>query len=404
MTTISSKSLSTTLGHKPSVIVVGYSGGVDSSALLHLCKNINTKVIAVYVNHHINADSDKWQEHCLSTCTEYGIEFISHSLDTKPIGENFEAWASKQRMLFFQSIMSKYNNPILLLGHHRDDQAETFLLNAIRGSGLAGLAGIPRYRELEFGCVIRPLLDYTKAEIHEYVLRKNITHIHDDSNDDNNYRRNLIRNELMPVLHTLNPSISKTLSRSADICSDSQSVLDKLLSRELSNILVGASIDIQKLNNLDTDIQKSVIHLWFKKNTKVILKNNQVQNIVKSLDLNKDSTGWIIDISQSLQVTIEYNLLVINNTAPDSYDIDNHYIITWLETKSGLNYNIQNLVIRERQSTDKCRYIGRDKNNNLKTLFQELKIPSRLRSQAKVITQNDNIIAVYPFFVCPINN
>lgn len=403
MNTISTKTLAAVLKHKPSVIVVGYSGGVDSTVLLHLCRSLKTKVIAVHINHHININSDKWQEHCRSNCEDYGIEFISNSIGTKPNGENFEAWASKQRMQFFQGIMSKYDNPLLLLGHHRDDQAETFLLNAIRGCGLAGLSGIPYYRKLEYGAVIRPLLDHSKIEINDYAISNSIKHIHDDSNDDNSYRRNLIRNEIIPELQRLNPSISKALSRSATICSESNRVLDKLLSKELLNISTGISIDIDKLFKHDKDIQKSIIHLWFKKHNKVILKNNQVNNIVDALDSNKDSTGWIIDIGQSLQVTIEYNLLVINSIIPSNIGVDKHAIITWIENKLGIKYDTQDLVIRDRESTDRCRYIGRDKNNNLKTLFQELKIPSRVRSRSKIVTYDDKIIAVYPFFVCPTN-
>lgn len=129
--------ISQILKHSPSHIIIGYSGGVDSSVLLDITKDLDIPTIAIYINHNIHPDALKWQLHCQTICNNANIDFIAHSLDQAPKGESFEAWASKQRMDFFIEIMSQYSSPILLLGHHLDDQAETFLIQAIRGSGLA---------------------------------------------------------------------------------------------------------------------------------------------------------------------------------------------------------------------------------------------------------------------------
>ena len=224
---------------KPSNIIVGFSGGIDSSVLLHICKSLDIKVIATHINHKKNPKANSWQSHCKLVCDDYGIDIIYNAIGSKPPNENFEAWASKQRMEFFKQIMSQYDNPLLVLGHHRDDQAETFLLQAIRGSGLAGLAGITYCKKLEFGNVMRPLLKYSKKDIIYYAKLHNVRHIHDDSNDDNQYRRNFIRNKIIPELQNINPSISKTLYRSAKICSQSNNILNKLLTKELNAIYRG---------------------------------------------------------------------------------------------------------------------------------------------------------------------
>ncbi|MBK2143684.1 tRNA lysidine(34) synthetase, partial [Francisella tularensis] len=104
----------------PSHIIIGYSGGVDSSVLLNISKELDIPLIAIYINHNLHRDSLKWQIHCQQTCQKYNLQFISHSLDKVPKGESFEAWASKQRMAFFQKIMQQYSKPLLLLGHHQD--------------------------------------------------------------------------------------------------------------------------------------------------------------------------------------------------------------------------------------------------------------------------------------------
>lgn len=381
----------------PSHIIIGYSGGVDSSVLLNISKELDIPLIAIYINHNLHRDSLKWQIHCQKTCQRYNLQFISHSLDKAPKDESFEAWASKQRMAFFEKIMQRYPKPILLLGHHQNDQAETFLIQAIRGSGLAGLAGIPYYKKLHHGSVLRPLLNYNKIEIEEFAKLNNITHIYDDSNEDTKYRRNLIRNKIIPILQQVNPNISETLSRSASICAESNNILQKLLAEKLQSISQNTTIIISELIKLDDDIQKSLLHLWFKQNTQQSLKSKQIKDL--HLAVNNASTAWKIDINNNCQIHIQYNQLMIRYTAPAT-DVSKEAIISWLIENLNKKIDLTKIVIRDRKPDDKCRYHGRNKANKLKILFQELQIPATDRSKAKIILNDQRIIAVYPFFVC----
>ncbi|MED7788144.1 tRNA lysidine(34) synthetase TilS [Francisella sp. 19X1-34] len=382
----------------PSHIIIGYSGGIDSSVLLNITKDLNIPIIAIYINHNIHANALAWQTHCEKTCDKYNIQFINHSLEQVPKGESFEAWASKQRMSFFQQVMKNYPSPLLLLGHHLDDQAETFLIQAMRGSGLAGLAGIPYYKKLNIGAVLRPLLNYKKSDIETFAQQSNIDHIYDDSNLDTKYRRNLIRNEVIPILQQVNPNISETLSRSANICGQSNNIINKLIAEKLEQISQNNNICISRLINLDEDIQKSIIHFWFKKSTSQSLKNKQVQDIF--LGVNNSTTGWQININQQYDIRIEYNKLLIKEISMPKFLANNAEILEWLRTKTNKDYDINKLVIRDRQANDKCKYLGRSKANKLKVLFQELKIPASQRSNAKVILYDEKIVAVYPFFIC----
>ncbi|MBY7733886.1 tRNA lysidine(34) synthetase TilS [Francisella philomiragia] len=391
--------ISQILKRSPSHIIIGYSGGVDSSVLLDITKDLDIPTIAIYINHNIHPDALKWQLHCQTKCNNTNIKFIAHSLDQAPKGESFEAWASKQRMVFFIKIMSQYSNPILLLGHHLDDQAETFLIQAIRGSGLAGLASMPYYKQLNHGAVLRPLLDYTKEDIQQFAKQHNIDYIYDDSNEDIKYRRNLIRNQIMPILKQVNPNISKTLSRSAKICAESNNILQKLLNEKLEKISKENSLIISELLTLDNDIQKSLIHHWFKETTNQSLKSKQIEEIHKTLN-SYIHTGWLLDINQQYQISVEYNHLIIKNNNLIDLSSDDKDIIEWLKKKWNKGFNAKEIIVRERQTTDKCRYQGRNKANKLKVLFQELKIPASERSKARVILLNDKIIAVYPFFIC----
>ena len=391
------------LEYSPSHIVIGYSGGIDSSVLLDISNQINLPIISIYINHNIHKDADDWEKHCKDMCASFGIKFISHKLSQAPKGESFEAWASKQRMSFFQNEMANHSNPLLLLGHHQDDQAETFLLQAIRGAGLAGLSGIPKYKKLQVGAVMRPLLNYTKAEIETYAKLQSISHIYDDSNEDVKYRRNLIRNQILPTLEKINPSISETLARSANICAKSNNLLSTLLNKELKTVINDDKIVIDKLTSLDEELQQSLLHLWFKNITSISLKNRQIENISQSLNNPNISTGWHIDINEIYSICLEYNKLKIKNKTNTSIEITQEIIINWLNEKFDKIVDSKNLIIRDRLGSDRCRYIGRGRPTKLKTLFQELKVPERERVNIKVIELNQKIIAVYPFFICDID-
>lgn len=383
----------------PSHIIIGYSGGIDSSVLLNIAKDLNIPIIAIYINHNVHLKALEWQTHCQKTCDEYKVKFVSYSLDQVPKGESFEAWASKQRMSFFQQIMKNYPNPLLLLGHHLDDQAETFLIQAMRGSGLAGLAGIPYYKNLNIGAVLRPLLNYKKSDIETFAQQNNLDYIYDDSNLDSKYRRNLIRNEVITILRQVNPNISETLSRSANICGQSNNILNTLIAEKLDQISQNDNITISKLISLDNDIQKGIIHFWFKKITSQSLKNKQVQDIY--LGVNNASTGWKININPLYDVCIEYDQLLIKDVLkPTTFSAKHTEILKWLKTQTNKDYDLNKLTIRDRQSDDRCKYPGRSKANKLKVLFQELKIPASERSNTKIILYNEEIVAVYPFFIC----
>ncbi|MCL4120628.1 UNVERIFIED_CONTAM: hypothetical protein GTU68_023342 [Idotea baltica] len=393
--------ISKTLEFNPSHIIIGFSGGIDSSVLVNIFKETKIPIIAIYINHAIHPDANSWQQHCNNICDEHNIAFITHKLGKVPKGESFEAWASKQRIAFFEQQMAKCPAPILLLGHHQDDQAETFLLQAIRGSGLAGLAGIPYSKKLKHGFVLRPLLEYSKSDIENYAKVKQIKHIYDDSNEDSKYKRNLVRNEIIPILKQVNPTVNKTLARSASICANSNSVLNKLLAKELDIICnKDNEVEVKLLAKLDNDIQQSLLHLWFKKNTNLSLKHSQVISIIKTIS-GSVYTGWYININECLVASIEYNLLKIKYLEKNIIEFDKTTIQQWLGKNLHLNKSqLTNIVIRDRSPDDKCRYIGRNKPNKLKILFQELKIPANQRAKARVIELENKIIAVYPFFIC----
>ncbi|APC97727.1 tRNA lysidine(34) synthetase TilS [Francisella frigiditurris] len=386
---------------KPSQIFIGYSGGIDSSVIIEIVSKINdVPITAIHINHAINHNADNWENHCRTICFNKNIQFISHKLEKAPKGESFEAWASNQRMAFFEKQMSAFDNPLLILGHHLDDQAETFLIQAIRGAGPAGLSSMPKLRKLNHGYIFRPLLDIPRKDIEEFAYQNKITWVDDDSNEDIKYQRNFIRHKIVPLLKEINPSINQTLTRSANLCAKNHNTLSKLLKKQLDSILENKQLILEKLINQDTDIQENILHLWFKENTGVSLKASQTESIINALNTTA-LTGWQVSINNySLCLTYgKLSILKQNNTySPSSPTKDN--VINWLKANNIFDINFSDIIVREKKPSDKCRYIGRNKENKLKILFQELNIPAAKRDIARVIELNSQIIAVYPFFIC----
>ena len=186
--------------------------------------------------------------------------------------------------------------------------------------------------------IFRPLLDISRDGIEKYANTNNISWVHDDSNDETIYRRNYIRHKIIPTLKEINPSISKTLSRSANLCAKSSNILNKLLEKELLSVLNGKNIIIKKLTRLDMGIQEFLVHLWFKKQTTISLKANQVHSLIKAIN-NNATTGWSIDIS-NIKITLEYGLLSYQSVKENRETTEHSRMVInqWLKNNHSKNF------------------------------------------------------------------
>ena len=188
-------------------VIAGISGGADSVFLLHFLQQLPCKTIAAHLNHQLRDEADADQKF---------VEKIaknpeSHKEKIAAQKGNLEENGRKARYKFFNKLAKKHQAKFIITAHHADDNLETALLNFIRGASLQGLSGM---QELD-GNLLRPLLQFSKKEITEYLALKKIAFEKDISNDDNTYSRNFLRNEVIPQLQKLNPSIAKTYAKNA---------------------------------------------------------------------------------------------------------------------------------------------------------------------------------------------
>ena len=215
----------------PRRYVIGFSGGLDSTVLLHALAETaaehKTPLLAVHVDHGMQSESAGWAEQCRVTAEQYGVEFRSQRVAVDlGSGKGPEAAARTARYAALCQLMSP--GDWLLSAHHEDDQAETLLLNLLRGSGPAGLAGIAAIRRLEPGWLARPLLAFPRAALEQYAAKHGLSWIEDPSNAERILDRNYLRHEVLPLLEVRWPGASQRLNRSSRIAADAAGLLDDL--------------------------------------------------------------------------------------------------------------------------------------------------------------------------------
>ncbi len=255
-------------------IAIAYSGGLDSTALLHLAQEHAQKhqiaLHALHIHHGISRNADAWLEHCERTCAQLGIAFearrVTLDLDDK---EGTEAAARKARYGALGALCHEHGVKLLLSAHHQDDQAETVLLQLLRGSGAAGLSGMeganvaPELLGYPDLVMARPLLSVSRRQLASYVAAHQLQHVEDESNSDPRYARNALRLQVMPALEHAFPGFQERFARSAQHAQATQRLLDELGELDLAHCLDGDGVDISKLRLLSRDRSYNLVRHWF---------------------------------------------------------------------------------------------------------------------------------------------
>jgi tRNA(Ile)-lysidine synthase len=252
-------------------VLVAVSGGPDSIVLLHLFKKIslensNIKLAIAHLNHlsrgeDSNKDSVFVVELGKTTKLDTFVEEIDVSLLRKNINTSFQESARIIRYDFLRRILSQWKGDLIALGHNADDQAETVLINLLRGSGLLGLTGIPAQRDI----FIRPLHGCFRSEIDDYIYLHDLKYCSDETNYESKYLRNKVRLELIPFLELYNPKIKSALTVTSALLTDDEDYLVKQVKEKL--IEVGfrcfendyTSLNIKLLNSQHPAIKKRLV-------------------------------------------------------------------------------------------------------------------------------------------------
>ena len=258
-------------------VAVAYSGGRDSTALLHAtvaaAAPLGIQVVALHVHHGLSAHADAWLRHCRAQVRGWrrrhpGLSLAVERLTDRPAaGDSIEAWARRARYAALRRMALAAGADSVLLAHHRRDQAETWLLQALRGAGIAGQAAMPRqvYRDGILWC--RPWLGRPREAVQAYLRRHRLGYIDDDSNGDARYARNRLRLQVWPALSAAFPQAEASLADAARWAQQAQEALQELAALDLAAVADAPGLRLTPWRGLSEARRALVLRVWLQQQT-----------------------------------------------------------------------------------------------------------------------------------------
>lgn len=245
-------------------VMVALSGGVDSVVLLdvlrHRQADFGFRLSALHVNHQLQAGAPDWAFFCQTLCARWQVPLVVETVEiTRRPGQSLEAQARHARYRAYQAQATDW----LVLAHHQDDQAETVLLQLLRGAGVRGLQAMPASRALATGLrLLRPLLSVTRPDLLVYAQTQGLTWVEDPSNQDTRFARNFLRQRVTPLFDEGFPAWRTTLSRSAEHLAVAQRLMDERAEKDFEICRQGEGLDGQRLQRLTPDRGINLLRWW----------------------------------------------------------------------------------------------------------------------------------------------
>jgi len=392
-------------------ILLGLSGGLDSCVLLHLLANMQTqldfKLKAIHVHHGLSSSADDWLNFSKQKCKLLDIEFDAVKVKINEKGSlGIEGEA---RELRYEAIKKKQKG-VVALGHHQNDQAETLLLQLLRGSGLKGLAGMPEFdEERKFW---RPMLNIKKELLEKYASENDIKYIKDESNEDINFDRNFIRKKVLPLIESRYPASIETISRSATNISEGHQINELLALDDSKNVMSddGSHLLIENLNKLPNLRAINLIRWWLSFNDLLMPSKKNVEELFRQVKLIKKDTSLNLKISNDRSIrAFDDKLLIVSimNDLPsyhfkwagqEEIELPNKSKLHFVKTKKGglslSKLGAKSLYIKSRTGGEKLKSFPDQPSRSLKYLFQKADIPHWERDQVPLVYANEQLVAV----------
>ena len=255
-------------------LLVAVSGGPDSIALAYAVRQLfrdhdSAKMAVAHVNHQLRGKESGADEAFVKEyCEKWDVKFYSKKIETKKVAEDektgIEETARKIRYEFFEEIMREHGFDIVLTAHTANDQAETVLMNIMRGAGVRGLAGIPPKRKLGKGYIFRPWLHVTREEIREYLAKHNLTAREDSSNSELTFRRNQVRHRLIPELQTIWPDRSavQVISDLASRMREFSNTLSIITKEKLAVLELEGGLALSEISKIEPVLFHDLLEAW----------------------------------------------------------------------------------------------------------------------------------------------
>ncbi len=373
-------------------------------------------VRAIHIHHGLQAEADSWDRHCAEVCSKLDIAYTCIHIDANPeSGESPEDAARKAR---YQALENELrSDEVLLTAHHQDDQAETLLLQLMRGAGPAGLASMPMIKPFGRGFHLRPLLGFSRRLLTQYAEEHRLIWVDDPSNADTSLDRNYIRKQVIPVLLHNWPNANEALSQAAALQQDTLEIIDAMAATDLAAVSTQQrnSLSISELRRLPVARQYNVLRYWISAAGYDKPRKNILQEVVTSvLPAAEDAAPLVLWGNTELR---RYQDVLYILQALNSHEI--HHVYAWdgeqplfieslnlelcLEQTAGkgLHQDVvaRGMTVRFRQGGEQLRPHGRQHTHSLKKLMQEAGIPPWQRNRIPLIYIGHQLACVCGYWV-----
>lgn len=393
---------------------LAYSGGLDSQVLLHLLCSLlpTTRLRTIHINHGLHRDASQWANTCQQTCAALDIPCEVVRVDAKAKqGESPEAYARQIRYAVLAARLE--TGDCLLTAHHRDDQAETLLLQLLRGAGLRGLASMPSVIPFGKGKLVRPLLSFSRSELKHYAEAKKLKWIEDSSNADLRFDRNFIRHQILPFIQQRWSEASKTLARVAENIAEANILLEALAHEDWLKIRGPSSnsVIVSQLLQLTPERRRNCLRYWLKRLRFLPPSRMQLQQVEFLLESKLDAkpkVNWgnvqVRRYRDSLYALAVKNEVEFSERQPIPWNLTQTLILPAIgsliaEQVVGQGISCKkikdrSLTVNFRQGGERFHLQNRLGSHPLKKLFQEWGVPPWQREKVPLIYCQEELIAV----------
>lgn len=388
-------------------LFVGFSGGLDSTVLLHLltnCPSLVNKIITIHINHGISGNAQAWQAHCQEFCEALHVPLIIKKIQVNQ-QSNVEETA---RLLRYKSFASQMQiNDGLLLAHHQDDQAETLLLQLLRGSGIDGLAAMSTEKKFAQGFLFRPLLKESRQTLQTYAQFHQLSWIDDESNQDVRYSRNYLRHQIIPLLSSRWPGAVNNLARASTHCQQAKENLDDLAKIDCPDLMsTQNTVSLTSLIHLNEARMSNILRVWFRLNQVPFPNTATFKRIFYEVIGARQDAEPQVSWSHFCIKRHQNRLYLIKNNDEQERkeNIWSNFPLpfclqsclgTLVASPSEEGFVIpakSQLVVRFRQGGESFRWHGQTK--TLKKLFQEWQIPSWQRASIPLLYIDEHLAVI----------
>ncbi|HEY3520858.1 MAG TPA: tRNA lysidine(34) synthetase TilS [Rhodanobacteraceae bacterium] len=403
--------LSRKLAGAPARLCVAFSGGADSTALLHALAQLpqarERGLRALHVDHGLHAESMRWSEHCLQFCAALDVPMEIIRVEVAHDGnEGLEAAARRARHAAFASAIQ--DGEWLALAHHRDDQIETVLLKLLRGAGPQGLSGMRESRALGAGALWRPLLELPRSVLREYVVKQGLAFIDDPSNADTHLSRNFLRAEIIPKLLAHWPHAAQSIAHSSALCREAAVLLDAEAETALMRLRnENGTLDARNWSALPDALRMPVLERWLREQGLSAPPPLRCEELRRQIERAREDREPCIVWTEG-EIRLWRGAL---HAIPPLKEIPQDWEAEWngapLELPAGTGelwlratgrkpdvVNLLPLQVRFRRGGEQIKPAGDPHTRELRDLFQRAGIPPWQRGRIPLIFRDDELLAV----------